>query len=204
MDRTSTTDAKAETSDHTKIAATFHDDSGSMCPGDAIDNAARLQDLLLSDADLALWLEHTRFFDIAHRERVLSGLRKLKAMEEERAKLLQELHGSTGGLIQSTATQTFSEVPTSKPLPPPSPTYFASSTATSASGSVHGGFAAVRAMAPPLPLAAASVVKGTPGYMNSRRHLAHAVADSRFFLIKCSNTANVYMSQRDVSFPCSL
>ncbi|POR37356.1 Uncharacterized protein TPAR_02433 [Tolypocladium paradoxum] len=210
MDRTSSIDVNAEASDQAKMAAIARDDANLTPSGDAIDNAASLQRLLLHNADLALWLEHTRFFDLAHRERVLSGLRKLKSMEEERAKLLQELHGSTGGLMQSPAAQTSSltqspaaqsttEVTTSKPLPPPSPTYFASSTPTSASGSIHGGFTADRTMAPPLPLAATSTIKGTPGYFKPRRHLAHAVTDSRFFLVKCSNTANVYMSQRDVS-----
>ncbi|PNY28796.1 Uncharacterized protein TCAP_01276 [Tolypocladium capitatum] len=206
MDRTSTTYVKVETGDQAKMAAIIRDNnnsnnnnnsSSSTPSGDAVDAATRLQDLLRDDADLVLWLEHTRFFDIAHRERVLSGLRRLRFMEEERAKLLQELHGSMSGLIQSLAAQTISHDPTNRPLPPPSPTCFASSTPTSASGSVHGGFTADGTMAPALPLPAASVIKGTPGYLDLRRHLAHVMTDSRFFLVKCSNTANVYMSQRD-------
>ncbi|UKZ79264.1 hypothetical protein TrVFT333_007014 [Trichoderma virens FT-333] len=48
-----------------------------------------------SDNDLKLWLQHTGYFNIEHRQKVLSALRKLKAIDEERSKILDEIRSST-------------------------------------------------------------------------------------------------------------
>ncbi|UKZ53460.1 hypothetical protein TrVGV298_007252 [Trichoderma virens] len=48
-----------------------------------------------SDSDLKLWLQHTGYFNIEHRQKVLGALRKLKAIDEERSKILDEIRSST-------------------------------------------------------------------------------------------------------------
>ena len=209
MDGPSIPDGREQTSEQAEATATGDNDSGATPPSAAVDSAARLQRLLQGDAGLALWLEYTRYFDLNHRERVLSDLRKLKTMEEERDKLLQEIHRTTSGLVQSSAIKASSEVLSSKPKLPSAPEHVIPLTSTSASSSVRGGFLSDRPMPPPplpmppppLPMPVPSVVKGTRDYPMWRGYPAHAVTDSRFFLVKCSNTANIYMSQRDVGFP---
>ncbi|KAL7929071.1 YT521-B-like domain-containing protein [Trichoderma chlorosporum] len=48
-----------------------------------------------SDSDVKLWLQHTGFFDIERRQKFLGALRKLKAIDEERSKVIDELRACT-------------------------------------------------------------------------------------------------------------
>ncbi|PTB67200.1 YTH-domain-containing protein [Trichoderma citrinoviride] len=47
-----------------------------------------------ADSDLRLWLQHTGFFDVEHRQRVLVALRKLKDIDEQRCKIVSEMRSS--------------------------------------------------------------------------------------------------------------
>ncbi|PFH56934.1 hypothetical protein XA68_15747 [Ophiocordyceps unilateralis] len=122
----------------------------------------RLRRLLKDDTDLRLWLQHTRYFDVAHRDRVLDGIRKLQAIDEERKKLMVELQGAAGGLMQVPSPK----VPRQVTSPP----------SGSATDSANAGSSAADE-----DLAATTL----------------PLKDTRFFLVKCFNTANIYMSQRD-------
>ncbi|RDA87862.1 hypothetical protein CP532_2989 [Ophiocordyceps camponoti-leonardi (nom. inval.)] len=130
------------------------------------DTDGRLRKLLKDDADLQLWLQHTRYFDLGHRERVLESVRKLKVVEEEREKLMLELR-----LVQATSSSSCPK--TSRRI-------------RSTSASVTDEASVV---------ADDDVVVVAP--QPSTTKPAKAATDTRFFLVKCFNTANIYMSQRD-------
>lgn len=53
-----------------------------------------LQGLLKVHDELRIWLDHTGFFDLEHRRRVLDGVRELQGLEAERAKVLQKIQSS--------------------------------------------------------------------------------------------------------------
>lgn len=46
---------------------------------------------LAAESDVRLWLQHTGFFDVEHRQKVLSALRQLKALDEQRQKIISEI-----------------------------------------------------------------------------------------------------------------
>lgn len=50
---------------------------------------------LAADSDLKLWLQHTGFFDVEHRQKVLDALRQLKALDEQRQKIISGIHNAT-------------------------------------------------------------------------------------------------------------
>lgn len=54
---------------------------------------AALQKLLSMDNDLRIWLEHTKYFDVDYRNRVLERARVFKAFDERRVEFLTELLG---------------------------------------------------------------------------------------------------------------
>ncbi|KEY65891.1 hypothetical protein S7711_09398 [Stachybotrys chartarum IBT 7711] len=62
-------------------------------------NMLTLRDLMETDDDLRLWLEHTMYFDEEHRNKKLHGLRKLEAIDAERARVVSELQSSPNGMI---------------------------------------------------------------------------------------------------------
>lgn len=64
-----------------------------------------------ADCDLKLWLQHTGFFDIEHRQKVLDALRKLKAIDEQRCKILSEIRTTTDYLV-SPSISTMPQSPT--------------------------------------------------------------------------------------------
>ncbi|PNP50227.1 hypothetical protein THARTR1_09058 [Trichoderma harzianum] len=59
---------------------------------------------LEADSDIKLWLQYTGFFDIEHRQKVLTALRKLKTLDEQRSKILEEIRTSTESSGSSTAS----------------------------------------------------------------------------------------------------
>ncbi|KAL7807237.1 YT521-B-like domain-containing protein [Trichoderma gracile] len=58
-----------------------------------------------SDSDLKLWLQHTGFFDIEHRQKVLIALRKLRDIDEQRSKIVSEMRASTDFYLVSPTPQ---------------------------------------------------------------------------------------------------
>ncbi|KAK5987743.1 YTH domain-containing protein 1 [Cladobotryum mycophilum] len=58
-----------------------------------------LEDIVDSHEDLKLWLEYTRFYDIEYRNKILSGLRKLKALDAQRSEILSEIQNASGNLV---------------------------------------------------------------------------------------------------------
>ncbi|KAL6854644.1 YT521-B-like domain-containing protein [Trichoderma novae-zelandiae] len=58
-----------------------------------------------TDSDLTLWLQHTGFFDIEHRHKVLGALRKLKDIDEQRCKIVSEVRSSTEYYLVSPTPQ---------------------------------------------------------------------------------------------------
>ncbi|KHN99034.1 YT521-B-like family protein [Metarhizium album ARSEF 1941] len=110
------------------------------------------QKLLVVDDELKLWLDHTGFFDLAHRKRVLDGVRELHGLEAEKAKVLKKIQSSK---------------PSGQPASEPCP----SANSTSIQKKRHTREDAV--------------------------HGAVSLPYSRYFLVKSSNTTNVYMSRRD-------
>lgn len=54
---------------------------------------------LAAESDLRLWLQHTGFFDLEHRQKVLSALRQLKALDEQRQKIISEIHSTTPYIV---------------------------------------------------------------------------------------------------------
>ncbi|TFA97616.1 Zinc finger CCCH domain-containing protein 45 [Trichoderma ghanense] len=58
-----------------------------------------------SDSDLKLWLQHTGFFDLEHRQKVLVALRKLKDIDEQRCKIVSEMRSSTDYYLVSPTPQ---------------------------------------------------------------------------------------------------
>ncbi|KAM0451461.1 hypothetical protein ACHAO4_006136 [Trichoderma viride] len=50
---------------------------------------------LAAEIDVKLWLQHTGFFDIEHRQKVLGALRQLKALDEQRQKIISDIHHAT-------------------------------------------------------------------------------------------------------------
>ncbi|KAL7904400.1 YT521-B-like domain-containing protein [Trichoderma velutinum] len=63
------------------------------------------------DSYINLWLQYTGFFDIKHRQKVFTALRKLKALDEQRSKILEEIRTSTS--TESSGSSTASTVPQS-------------------------------------------------------------------------------------------
>lgn len=182
--------------------------------------SAPLLALIRDDADLCIWLQHTGYFNLARRERVLEGIRKLQAVDEERHKLVLELHTETAGLFQPSSSLpvpsssspslscasvlsvaagagAYPDVPGAARVASSSP---ASTATSSVAESVPDASAARherRGADPeeePSPLASARLrsASGRPGGAAPGR------ADTRFFLVKCFDSVNVYMSQRDV------
>ncbi|KAF7558477.1 hypothetical protein G7046_g5684 [Stylonectria norvegica] len=68
-----------------------------------INSPVTLRKLLLVDKELELWLQHTRYFDTQHRRRVLDGVKKIRAFDDERARLVEEVQMSTGVSIAGRA-----------------------------------------------------------------------------------------------------
>ncbi|KAL7788186.1 hypothetical protein V8C37DRAFT_411754 [Trichoderma ceciliae] len=64
-----------------------------------------------ADGDLNLWLQHTSFFDIEHRQKVLAALRKLKDIDEQRCKILLEIQTTTPCIVYPT-TRAMPQSPT--------------------------------------------------------------------------------------------
>ncbi|KAM4063146.1 hypothetical protein HRG_010293 [Hirsutella rhossiliensis] len=190
--------------------------------------SAPLRALLRHDAELRLWLLHTGYFEPARRERVLEGIRKLRAVDEERDKLVLELRTSAGGLFHglpflplasplsspsfsstsASAAAGFDALPatnvaavrlTAPPAAQVAPSYSASTAASSVAGSVRGDAKVRREERDagpeelPSPLVKARLGSGS-GRVGSA---AHGRADTRFFLLKSFDSANIYMSQRD-------
>jgi hypothetical protein len=98
MDNSSTTDLVAT---HTTPNTSFDANPEAVAQEPAADVAAAptnpqsaLQELLKVHSELKTWLEHTGFFDIDHRRRVLDGVRQLRGLEEERVKVLQKIQSS--------------------------------------------------------------------------------------------------------------
>lgn len=50
---------------------------------------------LAAEIDVKLWLQHTGFFDVEHRQKVLGALRQLKALDEQRQKIISDIHHAT-------------------------------------------------------------------------------------------------------------
>lgn len=207
-----------------------HGDGGSGVSGmSRLEMDAVLLELLQGDTDLKLWLEHTHYFDLAHRERVVEGMKKLRAVEEEREKLLQELHGTAGpGVSGPVAGPTYTPAPESAlegrvigassmatpnfMMPSCETASFsegsfanAPAASTAAPGSPSGAVVAVaaghsaRRTSPDL---LKGVLLHSHVQQRGSRNLTRGKV-TRFFLVKCFNTSNVYMSQRDVSVPVS-
>ncbi|PHH80555.1 hypothetical protein CDD80_1067 [Ophiocordyceps camponoti-rufipedis] len=147
----------------------------------------RLRRLLRDDADLRLWLQHTRYFDVAHRQRILDGMRKLQAIDQEREKVIVELQGATGELVR---------IPPPPPPPPP-PQQQQQQQVTSLSGSASDSANAGSSAGDEEVVPASVPAKGSAAIVFSLPRPAKIKADTRFFLVKCFNTANIYMSQRD-------
>lgn len=54
---------------------------------------------LVAEGDLKLWLQHTGFFDTEHRQKVLGALRQLKALDEQRQKIISEIQNTTPYIV---------------------------------------------------------------------------------------------------------
>jgi hypothetical protein len=54
---------------------------------------------LAAESDVKLWLQHTGFFDVEHRQKILDALRQLKALDEQRQKILSEIHRATPYIV---------------------------------------------------------------------------------------------------------
>ncbi|KAL7926688.1 YT521-B-like domain-containing protein [Trichoderma austrokoningii] len=50
---------------------------------------------LAADGDVKLWLQHTGFFDVEHRQKVLGALKQLKALDEQRQKIISGIHSAS-------------------------------------------------------------------------------------------------------------
>jgi hypothetical protein len=50
---------------------------------------------LAAESDVKLWLQHTGFFDVEHRQKVLGALRQLKTLDEQRQKIISDIHHAT-------------------------------------------------------------------------------------------------------------
>lgn len=78
--------------------------------GEAAHNrATALQELLRMDDDLRLWLEHTGYFDIDHRNQILKRARVFKDFDERRMKFLAQLRGDPSGRTMVTPAMTCAE-----------------------------------------------------------------------------------------------
>ncbi|UNI18118.1 hypothetical protein JDV02_004408 [Purpureocillium takamizusanense] len=182
-----------------------NDEHGGSVPrgrdrGEEAATDAALLKLLRDDTDLKLWLEFTRYFDLGHREHVLEGLKKLRAVEEEREKLLQELHYTTAAVSGSVfgppcTPGSYFTLATSSPVARSIDPRRRASTSTAQSlfkGYPSSAAGISTAAEPPSGQATGSQqqqMSSTAPYKENK--------DSRFFLVKCFNTSNVYMSQRD-------
>lgn len=58
-----------------------------------------------TDSDLKLWLQHTGFFDLEHRQKVLVALRKLRDIDEQRCRIVSEMRASTDYYLVSPTPQ---------------------------------------------------------------------------------------------------
>ncbi|UKZ62610.1 uncharacterized protein TrAtP1_003851, partial [Trichoderma atroviride] len=63
---------------------------------------------LAAENDVKLWLQHTGFFDVEHRQKVLGALRQLKALDEQRQKIISEIHHTTPYVVPP-STPVFSQ-----------------------------------------------------------------------------------------------
>ncbi|TWU75037.1 hypothetical protein ED733_006367 [Metarhizium rileyi] len=146
---------------------------------------ASLQELLENHEELRIWLDHTGFFDHGHRKRVLDGVRELQGLEAEKAKVLQKIQSSKpSDKLASASSPSACSTPTQQKLhvrdaaaygtlsPPREPSAHARSCSAS--------------RAPPL----VRELEQLSVRMAARK-------DTRYFLVKSSNTTNVYMSRRD-------
>ncbi|EFY90623.1 YT521-B-like family protein [Metarhizium acridum CQMa 102] len=144
-----------------------------------------LQELVKVDEELRLWLDHTSFFDLAHRKRVLGGVRELQRLEAEKAKVLE--------MIQSSK-------PSGQPASEPS----LSANSTLTRKELHSGEDAACGIVSP-PREPAAYARSRPDAMvpmmgeteQLSGRLGPGKTDTRYFLVKSSNTTNVYMSRRD-------
>lgn len=50
---------------------------------------------LAAESDVRLWLQHTGFFDVEYRQKVLGALRQLKTLDEQRQKIISEIQHVT-------------------------------------------------------------------------------------------------------------
>ncbi|EQK99632.1 YT521-B-like family protein [Ophiocordyceps sinensis CO18] len=190
----------------------------------------RLRALLGDDTDLRLWLQHTGFFDPEYRQQILRSVRKIRAVDVERDKLVLDLRESTGGLFQ-VSPLSFSP---SFPSPPSSLSTFTSAGAGFDAGATAAAATAVRltpdglaqvAPSDSFSTATSSVADSVSAISKERAEerteergtgpeevpsplaqarlcsgsgiAARGRADTRFFLVKCFDSANIYMSQRD-------
>lgn len=48
-----------------------------------------------ADSDVKLWLQYTGFYDTEHRQKILGALQELKAIDEQRKKLISEIQSAT-------------------------------------------------------------------------------------------------------------
>ncbi|GJN73651.1 hypothetical protein PLICBS_007733 [Purpureocillium lilacinum] len=181
-----------------------HGDGGSGVSGmSRLEMDAVLLELLQGDTDLKLWLEHTHYFDLAHRERVVEGMKKLRAVEEEREKLLQELHGTAGpGVSGPVAGPTYTPAPESAlegrvigASSMATPNFMMPSCETASFS--EGSFANAPAASTAAPGSPSGAVVAVAAGHSARRTSPDLLKVTRFFLVKCFNTSNVYMSQRD-------
>lgn len=188
------------TSEPTQPAPPHESAPGVSAASDAAAPApSQLWALLRADADLRLWLRHTGYFETAHRVRVLDMMRRLKACDEERDRLVLNIRAATDGAAQALAA-----LPCS---PPPSLSPGASAAAAAARPPARAPVAVApsdcgsrceeRAAGPGDEEGSVPAPRADAGL--SSRSRARGRADTRFFLVKCFDSVNIYFSQRDVS-----
>ncbi|KID77876.1 YTH domain-containing protein 1 [Metarhizium brunneum] len=144
-----------------------------------------LQELVKVDDELRLWLDHTGFFDLAHRKRVLDGVRELQGLEAERAKVLEKIQSSKpSGQPVSDPSLSANSTPTLKKL------HFREDAAYGIASPPREPAAHARSR-PDVMVPMMGDTEQLSGRLGPRR------IDTRYFLVKSSNTTNVYMSRRD-------
>ncbi|KAK2612979.1 hypothetical protein QQS21_000908 [Conoideocrella luteorostrata] len=185
--------------DSNSSAATKHDDS------DAIpDPEAELHDLLSRHADLKTWLQYTGFFDLEHRREKLDYVRELNGLEAERAKVLLKIRHSRP------SEQTLPDASAGSVLP----RRLQEQGKGNGKGQVQEQGQGQGQEHDAAVYATADAVRSSGLNLRSRsehrlavpmgpagqHHLPLRAAsrkDTRYFLVKSSNTTNVYMSRRD-------